>query len=348
MVKNEGKEIPHIIGLELQDIAKITINKIREKIKEKTDHIHFIVYRDSFVPPEDSLVNQIAESIMSKEVSINFGGVFSIIKTSPETEGGGKDYEQFRYDAVIEPSDFCFRIKDGVDFSKALKMVQSLKNRDVSKVAFIYSPDDTYISLDSEVEDGSLIYPYTFIVSSKIGRSVKIYQGNTILMSKIGDNVEVLPYCYIEGADIESEVKVGPFSRMRPHVKLKSRTRIGNFTEIKNSEIGEDSRIQHFSYIGDAVIGKNVNIGAGTVTCNFDGRKKNRTYIGDGVFVGSGSMLVAPVRLENYSYIGAGSTITKDVPSYSLAVERADMKIIANWVKRKFMENKSDQQEENK
>lgn len=321
ILKGEEKKIPHIIGLKLEDILKITADKISSLVS--TDGLFLIADRTSFVPPDETLINKIADYILSKK-KVKFKDVFAITD-DPEDESG------FEID-----TDLAFKIKSGFDFSRAVKIVQGIKNRMVCENSFLISPEETFISLDSEIGEGCVIYPYTLIVSSIVERDVMIYQGNTILSSKIGKGTEILPYCYIEGADINENVKVGPFCRMRPSVVVKSGAKIGNFAEIKNSEIGENTKIQHFSYIGDAVIGKDVNIGAGTVTCNFDGVKKNQTIIEDGAFVGSGSMLIAPLKLGHHSYIGAGSAINKNVPPYSLAVERAEIRIIHDWAKSKF------------
>ncbi|MCS7213232.1 MAG: hypothetical protein NZ927_03295 [Candidatus Calescibacterium sp.] len=323
ILKEQGKKIPKIIGLDTIDIFKITLSRVKENIRRNIEDIEFIVFQDSFVPPDQNLVQMITEYIDSKNKSINFDNVFYINRQGDQ-----------KYTFSSVPST-VFRISDGDKFSKAIKILQDIKNKEISKKAFLYSPEETYVSLDSEIGQDTVLYPYTYIISSKIGKDVKIHQGNTISNCEIEDGVEIFPYCYIEGAYIETDVKVGPFARMRPQVKVKKGARIGNFAEIKNSEIGEDTKVQHFSYIGDSVLGRNVNIGAGTVTCNFDGKNKNKTIIGDNVFVGSGSMLIAPIKLDSYSYIGAGSSINKNVPSYSLAVERADIKIIPEWVKRK-------------
>lgn len=324
IVKPEGKNVPNIIGLELSQIASITAEKIEERTGKKLDEIFFVVYRDSFVPPDPVLIDKVSETLLSSsEVCLDFGGALLI--TSDISNSATK---VFSLDSV-------FRIKDGFDFSKALRILQKIKNREVSERAFLYSPDDTFISLDSFIGDGTELYPYTFILSSRIASNVKIFQGNTILNCDIGSGVEILPYCYIEGAKVEPDVRIGPFSRMRPNVFIKKGARIGNFAEIKNSQIGENTKVQHFSYVGDAIVGDNVNIGAGTVTCNFDGKNKNKTIIGNNSFVGSGTMLIAPIELGEYSYIGAGSSMSKNVPAYALGIERAEIKIIQDWVKRK-------------
>ena len=148
---------------------------------------------------------------------------------------------------------------------------------------------------------------------------------------KIGNNVEILSFSHIEGARIENKVTVGPYARIRPGTHLMSGVRIGNFVETKKSKIKSNSKVNHLSYIGDSEIGKNTNIGAGTITCNYDGAKKNKTTIGDNVFVGSDVQLIAPVKIKDGSTIAAGTTITKDVDSNSLAISRTEQKSIPSW-----------------
>ena len=133
----------------------------------------------------------------------------------------------------------------------------------------------------------------------------------------------------------DSNISIGPYSRIRPGTKLESGTRIGNFVETKNSKVGNNSKVNHLTYIGDTIIGKNSNVGAGTITCNYDGIKKNKTHISDNVFIGSNSSLVAPIKIEKNSVIGAGSVITKKVVKNSLAITRANQLEIKNYKKRK-------------
>jgi bifunctional UDP-N-acetylglucosamine pyrophosphorylase / glucosamine-1-phosphate N-acetyltransferase len=155
---------------------------------------------------------------------------------------------------------------------------------------------------------------------------------HTILKDvKIGKNVEIKPYCLIEGATIEDNCIIGPFARIRPGSVLKNNVHIGNFVEVKKSQIEQESKINHLSYIGDANIGKNVNIGAGTITCNYDGATKHQTTIEDDVFIGSNTALIAPIRVKKGATIGAGSTLSKDVPAGKLTVNRAEAQTFENW-----------------
>jgi bifunctional UDP-N-acetylglucosamine pyrophosphorylase/glucosamine-1-phosphate N-acetyltransferase len=177
------------------------------------------------------------------------------------------------------------------------------------------------------MKDGvTLVAPETIFLSSNIrfGKNVVINPYVVIGPKvKIGNNVEILSFTHIENATIESNVKVGPFSRIRSGAILSKGSKVGNFVEIKNSRVGAMSKINHLSYVGDATIGKSTNIGAGTITCNYDGKRKNRTKIQDEVFIGSNSSLVAPVTIGKKSVIGAGSVITKNVRKGSLVLARA-------------------------
>ncbi len=172
-----------------------------------------------------------------------------------------------------------------------------------------------------------MIAPETvfFSKNTKIGKNVTIEPFVVIADNvSVGNNVRILSFSHLEGVKIESNVNVGPYARIRPGTILKSGSKVGNFVEVKKSIIGKGSKVNHLSYIGDTNLGKNVNIGAGTITCNYDGVKKSKTFIDDEVFVGSNSSLVAPIKLEKKSIVGAGSVITKKVSKNSLALTRAE------------------------
>jgi len=171
----------------------------------------------------------------------------------------------------------------------------------------LIAPETVFFSKDTKIGKNVTINPYV-VIGPKV---------------KIGNNVEIFSFTHIENAKLENKVSVGPFSRIRPGTVLKYGSRIGNFVEVKNSKIGLNSKVNHLSYVGDAQIGKSANVGAGTITCNYDGKNKNKTKIDDGAFIGSNSSLVAPVSIGKKSIIGAGSVITKNVKSNSLAIGRA-------------------------
>jgi bifunctional UDP-N-acetylglucosamine pyrophosphorylase/glucosamine-1-phosphate N-acetyltransferase len=178
----------------------------------------------------------------------------------------------------------------------------------------IVDPDSTYIETDVKIGQDTVILPNTFLQGdSVVGSKCLIGPDTRIFNSKIGDSCEI-EYSVIEESKVENEVDIGPFSHLRKGAHLGRGVHVGNFGEIKDSYLGEGSKVGHFSYIGNAQIGKDVNIGAGTITCNYDGEKKHQTTIKDGVFIGSDSMLVAPLEIGENSVTGAGSVVTKDVP----------------------------------
>ena len=183
-----------------------------------------------------------------------------------------------------------------------------------------------------------MIAPETvfFSKNTKIGRNVTIDPFVVILENvSVGNNVRILSFSHLEGVKIENNVNVGPYTRLRPGTVLKNGSKVGNFVEVKKSIIGNNSKLNHLSYIGDSNLGKKVNIGAGTITCNYDGVKKSKTIINDEVFVGSNSSLVAPVKLEKKSIIGAGSVITKKVSKKALALTRSGQIEIKNYKRKK-------------
>ena len=192
---------------------------------------------------------------------------------------------------------------------------EKLRNLAMKKGVTLKSPETVFLSNDTKFGKNVTIHPYVVI-------------GNKV---KISNNVDILPFTHIENAKIESNVVVGPFSRIRPGTHLLKGSRVGNFVEVKKSKVGKNSKINHLSYIGDTIFGKNVNIGAGTITCNYDGKRKNKTKISDGAFIGSNTSLIAPVKIGKKSIIGAGSAITKNVKDKSLSLTRSEQVEIKNY-----------------
>lgn len=191
------------------------------------------------------------------------------------------------------------------------KLLQNkIKQLAIKRGVNLVSPESIYLSSDTKFGKNVLIEPYVVI-----GEGVKI-----------GNNVKILSFSYIEKAKIGDNVTVGPFARLRPDTILGNNSRIGNFVEIKKSKIGKNSKVNHLSYIGDSVLGKNVNIGAGTITCNYDGKNKYKTKILDNAFIGSNTSLVAPIKIGKNTLIGAGSTITKNVKDNTLALSRTSQR----------------------
>jgi len=209
-----------------------------------------------------------------------------------------------------------------------------MNNADQLLKAGVLLRDPSRIDIRGEIETGSDVeidINAIFEGSVILGNGVKIGANVVIKNSKIADNVNILHGTNIDGAEIGENSNVGPYARIRPGTILKENTKIGNFVETKNAIIGKGSKASHLAYIGDAVVGENVNIGAGTIFCNYDGVNKHKTIIGDNVFVGSNSVLVAPVTLADNTFVAAGSSINSDVPADNLTVARAKQRNIPGW-----------------
>ncbi|HSN69354.1 MAG TPA: bifunctional UDP-N-acetylglucosamine diphosphorylase/glucosamine-1-phosphate N-acetyltransferase GlmU, partial [Thermoanaerobaculia bacterium] len=194
------------------------------------------------------------------------------------------------------------------------------------------------VSIDSTVTIGqdSAIYPFVVLEGhTEIGRECVLDPGVHLVNVKVGNGVHLKTGTVAEDAEIGDGATVGPYAHLRPATKLGKKTKVGNFVETKKAVFGDGAKASHLSYIGDATVGADVNIGAGTITCNYDGVRKHQTILEDGVFIGSDTQLVAPVRVGKGAYVGAGSTITKDVPPGSLALSRTPQKNIEGWVEKK-------------
>ena len=194
-----------------------------------------------------------------------------------------------------------------------------LRNKALKKGVNLIAPETIFLSKDTIFGKNVTVEPYV-VFGPKV---------------KIGDNSYIKSFTHVEGAKIEKNVTIGPYARLREGTVLKENTKIGNFVETKKSNINKNSKVNHLSYIGDTSIGKNSNVGAGTITCNYDGIKKSRTIISDNVFIGSNSSLVAPIKVDKNSIVGAGSVITKNVKKKTLALTRAPQIAIKNYQRKK-------------
>ncbi len=199
------------------------------------------------------------------------------------------------------------------------KIQNKLRNKFIKSGVKMIGPETIFFSEDTIIGKNVVIDPYVVI-----GQKVKI-----------GNNVRIHSFCHLEDSKIENNVNLGPYARLRPGTVLQVGSRVGNFVEIKKSKIGKKSKVNHLSYIGDTTIGNLANIGAGTITCNYDGIKKNKTIIKNNVFVGSNSSIVAPITINENSIIGAGSVITKNVRKKSLALTRSSQVEIKNYKRKK-------------
>ncbi len=196
---------------------------------------------------------------------------------------------------------------------------KKIRNKFIKSGVKMIGPETIFFSQDTKIGKNVTIEPYVVI-----GANVKI-----------GNNVIIKSFSHLESCKIENKVEIGPYARIRPETILKEGSKVGNFVEIKKSVVGKKSKINHLSYVGDSDLGKSVNIGAGTITCNYDGVKKSKTKIKDRVFIGSNSSLVAPVIINKESIVGAGSVITKDVQKKSLALTRSPQLEVKNYKRKK-------------
>ena len=202
---------------------------------------------------------------------------------------------------------------------KQTNLQDNLRKKFAKQGVKMIAPETIFFSKDTRIGKNVTIDPYV-IIKDKV---------------KIQNNVKIFSFSHLENVKIESNVNVGPYARLRPGTVLKSGSKVGNFVEVKKSTIGKKSKVNHLSYIGDSFLGKDVNIGAGTITCNYDGIKKSKTNIKDKVFIGSNSSLVAPVTINENSIVGAGSVITKNVKKKSLALTRSSQVEIKNYKRKK-------------
>jgi bifunctional UDP-N-acetylglucosamine pyrophosphorylase/glucosamine-1-phosphate N-acetyltransferase len=246
----------------------------------------------------------------------------------------GKSVESARAD------DWCESL--GINTKMELARAEALmRERLVDKLmkegVTLLDPETTYVEVDVEVGEDTVIAAGAVIRAGvRIGANCRIDPGVVIEDSVIGDDVWLKPGCYIEGSKIADRCILGPNAHLRPGADLREDVRIGNFVEIKNSVVGRGTKADHLTYIGDADVGEKVTFGCGSIVVNYDGEKKTRTTVGDRAFIGCNSNLIAPVTIEPDAYVGAGSTITKTVPSGALGVARAEQRNIEGWRKRRF------------
>jgi bifunctional UDP-N-acetylglucosamine pyrophosphorylase / glucosamine-1-phosphate N-acetyltransferase len=228
-------------------------------------------------------------------------------------------------------------INTRVELAEVDRIFRERKCRELMLAGVTIERPET-VTIDSQVEIGmdSIVEPFARILgASRIGENCRIGPGAVLRSARLSNHVVIAPYTVIEDSVVEADVTIGPFARLRPGTHVHPTAHIGNFVELKNTNMGAGARAGHLAYLGDSEIGPDVNIGAGTITCNFDGAVKHRTNIGSGAFVGSNSTLVAPVQIGDGSYIAAGSVVTEPVPGDALAVGRSRQTVKEGWAKRR-------------
>lgn len=313
-------------------------------LRDRNSRINSIV-EDKDATEAQKKINEVNSGVYAIESS-----VLSLLKEIPLNIAKGEYYltdvigiarnKGYKMNAhCIGSEDELMGVNTVSELLKARKIFRGrLADAWIKKGVIFFDHDSVFISGNIAIGRNTTIYPDVCLEGrTEIGSGCTIYPNVRIVDSIIKDGVVVKDSTVIEGSVVRARAVVGPFAHIRPGCDVGAEAKIGNFVEIKKSVIGDRTKVSHLSYLGDASIGKGVNIGAGTITCNYDGKKKSRTTIEDGAFIGSDTQLVAPVRVGKGAYIGAGSTITKCVPAMSLSVSRVDQKNIEGWaVKRQF------------
>jgi bifunctional UDP-N-acetylglucosamine pyrophosphorylase/glucosamine-1-phosphate N-acetyltransferase len=223
------------------------------------------------------------------------------------------------------------------ELAEVSRLVRQKKNEELmaAGVTFI-DPATTYVDPEAEIGADTVLHPGVIIEGrTRVGSGCEIQAYVRISDSDIGDRVTINSFCLISGAQVATGAAVGPFARLRPGTRIGEKAKVGNFVELKNTNLGAGSKANHLSYLGDATVGADVNVGAGTITCNYDGVNKHRTVIEDGAFIGSDSQLVAPVTVGKGAYVGAGSSIVEDVPAGALGIARGRQTNVEGWVARR-------------
>ena len=244
---------------------------------------------------------------------------------------------------LIEDAQEIRGINSRTELAEVGRVVRQTKNEELMAAGVtLIDPATTYIEPDVEVGPDTVIHPGVILEGqTRIGAACEIQGHVRIADSTIGNNVTVNNFCLVVGARVADGAAIGPFAHLRPESDVGEGARIGNFVELKKTSMGAGSKANHLAYLGDATIGANVNVGAGTITCNYDGVKKSQTVIEDGAFIGSDSQLIAPVRVGKGAYVAAGSSITEDVPAGSLGIARGRQSNIEGWVEKKNEKKKT-------
>ena len=330
------------------DVPLMHLSTLKEIIKFKKNEINILCFNKEeqnnygkVVLGTNGLVNEIIEQKELKRKE-NFylcnSGIFSIHssllqKLMPKINNKNMKKEYYLTDIFKMASNSDIKIKSvitsekevqGINDKKDLAMAENefqenLRAKHLKAGVTMHDPSTVYLSEDTKIGKDVTIHPFVVI-----GKNVKIFNG-----------AEIHSFSHLEDCKIGKRASIGPYARIRPGTQINEQAKVGNFVEVKNSIIDTNSKINHLSYVGDSIIGKNVNVGAGTITCNYDGKAKYKTVIKDNAFIGSNSSLVAPLEVGKNAYIGSGSTITKKVKQDSLAVERSVQMEVKNWAKRK-------------
>jgi len=323
------------------------------RVLRNEDNSVISIVEDKDADPEEKAINEINAGVYCADTAFLFSGLTKIKKENAQGEYYLPDLIEMAVKNGQKATCLTHRdpaevmgINNRFELSEANKEMRERINNELILSGITFVDDETaYIHKGVKIGRDTNIYPNVFLEGdTTIGKGCLIEEGCKIIDSTIGDGSVIKSNSIIESSEIGRNVLIGPFARLRPECIIKDKAKIGNFVEIKKSTLGNGTKVNHLSYIGDSTIGKDVNIGAGTITCNYDGIKKYQTIIEDGAFIGSDTQLVAPVKVGKGAYIGSGSTITKNVPAGSLALSRPEQRNIEGWVEKRGMKKKREKQ----
>ena len=347
-------DVPLIKKTTLEDLCSIQsdISILTTILKNPTGYGRVIKDENNLAT---SIIEEKDATEQQKEIKEIFTGILAtsgsiLTELIPKIDNNNSAKEFYLTDLIGIASDNGFKIKTLTSAQnetmgansrieqEELERTLRAMNTDELLKSGVSLVDKTRVDIRGDIKTGSdCVIDVNVILegSVELGNNVEIGANTIVTNATIGDNTKILPFSHIESSNIGADCSIGPYARLREGSIIEDGAKIGNFVETKKTKIGKSSKANHFSYLGDAEIGKEVNIGAGTITCNYDGKDKHKTKIGDASFVGTNSSLVAPVNIGKNAYVGAGSTITKDIPDNALGVGRGKQKNKENWSKNK-------------
>ena len=347
-------DVPLIRKTTLEDLCSIQsdISILTTILKNPTGYGRVVKDQNGFAT---SIIEERDATEPQKEIKEIFTGILVtsgdiLMELIPQIDNNNSAKEFYLTDLISIASDKGFKINTltspqnetmGANSrieQEELERILRAMNTDELLNSGVSLVDKTRVDIRGDIKAGSdCVIDVNVILegSVELGNNVEIGANTILTNATIGDNTKILPFSHIESSNIGADCSIGPYARLREGSIVEDGAKIGNFVETKKTKIGKSSKANHFSYLGDAEIGKEVNIGAGTITCNYDGKDKHKTKIGDASFIGTNSSLVAPVNIGKNAYVGAGSTITKDIPDNALGVGRGKQKNKENWSKNK-------------
>jgi bifunctional UDP-N-acetylglucosamine pyrophosphorylase/glucosamine-1-phosphate N-acetyltransferase len=301
------------------------------RVFRKADGTLLRIAEDKDLKPGEEEIREINTGIYCVDAGFLFSALAQVTPQNAQKEYYLTDIvarasleEERAFPLLVEDPEEVMGINTRVELARAEQCLRKkIAEEHMLEGVTLIDPAATYIDREAKIGPDTTIYPNCHLLGkTSLGKACRIEPGCKITDSQVGDQVTIKACCVISDCRIEDHVEVGPFAHLRPETLLREGSRVGNFVEVKKSVVGRGTKANHLTYIGDAILGEKVNVGAGTITCNYDGKKKHPTVIEDGVFIGSNTALVAPIKISRNSIIGAGSTITREVPADTLAVAR--------------------------